>query len=207
MTTTHHMPSATTSGRRPRPTIEIMSVVMLGVAFGVVYWGWAQLYGVAGGLQVFAGPLAGILGGPWLIAGVAAGLLVRRPGAALGAEMIAAAVEALLGNHWGATTLLSGFLQGIGVEIVLLVFLFRLFTPWVAALCGIVAVAMEMLYEWNGWMAGYDVAYRAQYTGWFMLSGAVVAGLGGWAMVRALAATGAVDGLAAGREHAQRSRV
>ena len=38
-----------------------------------------------------------------------------------------------------------------------------------------------------------------------MLSGAVVAGLGGWALTRALAATGAIDALPAGREAADRA--
>jgi len=38
-----------------------------------------------------------------------------------------------------------------------------------------------------------------------VLSGAIVAGLGGWALTRALAVTGAIDALPAGREAADRA--
>jgi energy-coupling factor transport system substrate-specific component len=40
-----------------------------------------------------------------------------------------------------------------------------------------------------------------------MLSGAVVAGVGGWALTRALAATGAIDALPAGQEAARSQAV
>ena len=49
---------------------------------------------------------------------VLAPLIVRKPGAALFAEMVAAGVSALLGSQWGADTLLSGFVQGAAAELV-----------------------------------------------------------------------------------------
>lgn len=184
-------------------SIDLMSTAIIGVVFGVAYWGWSAaytaLYSPASGLL---GACVGLLGGPWLIAGVVGGLVVRRPGAALFAELLAAAVEALLGNQWGWATLISGSLQGLGVELVLAVFLFRRFGPSIAMAGGALAAVMEFLYEWHAYWQGTTLDFKLGYLGFFALSGALVAGLGGWALSRAVAATGAIDALPAGREAA-----
>ncbi|MGH3448226.1 MAG: ECF transporter S component, partial [Nocardioidaceae bacterium] len=149
------------------------------------------------------GPGKGLLGGPWLIAGVVGGLVVRRPGAALFAELLAASVEAIFpGQTWGWTTLISGALQGIGVEVALAVFLYKRFGWPVAALSGALAAVAEMCYEWSAYWQGYTFDFKVAYLGLFMLSGIVIAGIGGWWLTRSLAATGAVDALPAGREAA-----
>ncbi|MGI8614603.1 MAG: ECF transporter S component [Nocardioidaceae bacterium] len=180
-------------------TIDLVTPAMIGVAFGVAYWGWSFAYT---GLDLVAkayAPLSGLLGGPWLLAGVVAGLVVRKPGAALLAEFVAANVEYLVGNQWGAATMLSGLLQGLGVEVVLGLLLFRRFGVVVAALCGVAAAAFETVYEWQTYWVDWGWAYKLAYLGLFGLSGAFVAGVGGWALVRGLATTGALDGFAAGR--------
>lgn len=186
-------------------TIDIASAAMIGVVFGVVYWGWAAAYtALSTPLTNALGPSIGILGGPWLLAGVVAGLVVRRPGAALFAELLASVVEALLGNEWGWSTLISGSLQGIGVEIILAVFLFRRFGWPIAALGGALAAALETSYEWNAYWQATTFAFKISYLGFFALSGAIVAGVGGWLLTRALASSGAIDALPAGREAAER---
>jgi energy-coupling factor transport system substrate-specific component len=185
-------------------TIDLVTTALIGVTFGVAYWGWSTAYTPL--FTPFAnifGSAVGLLGGPWLIAGVVGGLVVRRPGAALFAELLAAAVEALIGNEWGWTTLISGTLQGLGVEIALAVFLYRRFTWPVAALGGALAAFLEFLYEWHQYWAGTTTSFKVGYVTLFMLSGAVVAGVGGWALTRALASTGAIDALPAGQEAAR----
>lgn len=185
-------------------TIDIVTAAMIGVVFGVAYWGWSSAYNaLVAPLTSILGPTQGLLGGPWLIAGVVAGLVVRRPGAALFAEVLAATVEALLVTGWGWSTVISGTLQGLGVELVLALFLYRRFGWPVAMLCGAMAAALEWLYEWNAYWVGYSVGWKVAYLGFFALSGAVVAGLGGWLLVRALAASGAIDALPAGQEAAR----
>jgi ABC-type cobalt transport system, permease component len=52
--------------------------------------------------------------GIWLLGGVLGGLIIRKPGAALAVELLAALVSAAVGNQWGITTLYSGLAQGIG---------------------------------------------------------------------------------------------
>jgi energy-coupling factor transport system permease protein len=188
-------------------TIELVTTAMLGVAFGVAYWGWSL---ATGGLSTAFNaylPASGVLGGPWLIAGVVGGLIIRKPGAALLAELLAANVEYLIGNEWGASTMVSGLLQGLGVEIVLAVFLYRRFGVVVAVLGGIVAASIESVYEWSAYFDYWDRAEQLAYLACFAASGAVVAGVGGWALVRSLAATGALDAFAAGREHRDRHPV
>ena len=205
--------SAATSPTRPagssvlarRPlaawrSIDIITAAMLGVAFGVGYWGWDQAYSVLS--PVFNGfpPSSGLVGGVWLLAGVVTGLVVRRPGAAVLGELVAASVELTLGNSWGATTFVSGLIEGLGVELVFAVFLYRRFGPAVAALVGAVAGVAEAVFEWSVYYSDYSMGWKLAYAAIFAVSGAVIAGLGGWLLTRALARTGALDAFPPGQE-------
>lgn len=201
------MSSATTSTSRSLVryrTIDLVTITTLGVAFGVVFWGWGKLYAAAGtaGMLAFP-PSAALFGGGWLIAGVVIGLIVRRPGAALAGEMIAASVSALMpGNEWGMTTLVSGMLEGLGVEIVLALFLYRKYTVTVAAAGGALAAVFEALYEWSNWYSDWSWGYKFAHLGMFIVSGMLIAGVGGFYLVRALARAGALDAFPVGREQA-----
>ena len=68
-------------------TVDVVAIATLGVAFGVVFWGWGKLYAApqVAGVLVWP-PTAGLWGGGWLIAGIVGGLIVRKPGAALATE-------------------------------------------------------------------------------------------------------------------------
>lgn len=190
-------------------TVDLVSAAMLGVAFGVVFWAWNLLYvAPSTALDALFPPLSALLAGPWLLAGVVAGLLIRRPGAALLAEMVAASVSALLGSYWGWTVLVSGLLQGLGVEVALALFAWKQFGPRVAVLAGVLAASFEVVfYEWWTWVADFTWAWKFAYLGAFAISGAVVAGLGGLALVRALAKLGAVNAMPPGQEELERSAV
>ena len=177
-------------------TVDLVSAAMLGVAFGVVFWAWSLVYNA---------PAAALRGLP------AADRPARRPVAARGgrgraswsaapapllAEVVAAAVSALIGSQWGWTVLLSGALQGLGVEIALALFAWRRFGPFVAVLAGSLAAACEVVfYEWWQYVVDFSWAWKLAYLGAFVVSGAVVAGLGGLLLVRALAKTGAANAM------------
>lgn len=191
-------------------TIDLVTAALIGVVFGLVFWAWDALYaGPADWLSNLAGPLSALIYGPWLLAGVVAGLLIRRPGAALFAEVVAAVISAYLGNKWGWTVVLSGFLQGIGAELGFAVFRYRKFTVAVAVLAGVLAATIEVVaYEWHNWYSaefGYDWGFRFGYLAAFAVSGALIAGVGGWLLVRGLARTGAIRALPPGQEEAERS--
>ena len=107
--------------------VDLVTIAILGVALGVAFWGWDLLLYPAGSaaLNTVFPPLASLTLGVWVLPAVVGGLVVRRPGAALLCEIVAATVEALLGNQWGLNVMISGTLQALGVEIILAVFLWR----------------------------------------------------------------------------------
>lgn len=191
-------------------TVDLLTVAFLGVAFGVIFWAWALLYtGPANALTALYPPLSAIAAAPWLVAGIVGGLVVRRPGAALVTELIAATVELLLISQWGLLTIASGLFQGLGAEIALALLAYRSFGPRAAMLAGALAGAFEGVYEWFvylpdfGWGTGEKVAYVVA----FAAGGAVIAGLLSWALVKALASAGALNALPAGQEHRDRHAV
>lgn len=188
-------------------TVDLVSAAMLGVAFGVVFWAWGLVYNAPSEAMgaVFA-PLSGLWYSPWLLAGVVGGLLVRRPGAALITEVVAASVSALIGSQWGWLVLASGLLQGLGVELALALFAWKRFGPGAAMLAGFLAATFEVVFlEWHLYYADWTWTFKLAFLGFFGISGAVVAGLGGLALVRALARTGAVDAMPPGQEAAERA--
>ena len=118
-------------------TVDLLTVTFLGAAFGVAYWAWGLAYTApADGLEAIFPPLQGITGAPWLMAGVVGGLVIRRPGSALLCEVVAALVSMLPGTKWGATTLVSGILQGLGAEIAFLLLGYAVFGIGAALLAG-----------------------------------------------------------------------
>ena len=129
-----------------------------------------------------------------------AALIVRKPGAALFAEIVAATLSALLGAQWGPLTIESGIVQGLAAELVFLAFLYANWRVYVAILAGAAAGLACALNDLVLWYAGADTAFAIIYTISSTISGAVFAGLLPWLLTRALAATGALDRFASGRE-------
>lgn len=187
-------------------TVDLVTTVMIGVAFGVAFLGWGQITNLLSPLFVALPPLSGVLGGFWWLPAIVAALIIRRPGAALLAEIIAASVEALLGGQWGLTTLGSGILQGVGVEIGFVIFAYRRFGVVPAVLGGIVAGLLETPYEWRLYYREWAVQYAGLYGLTMAVSGAVLGGVLGVAVMRGLAATGVLAPFPPGREHAEAAR-
>lgn len=182
--------------------VDIVVAAVLGVAIGLVFWGWNTVGGLwFGAMDAVTPGLGGIAVGIWLLGGVVGGLIIRKPGAALLVELIAAVVSALIGNVWGITTIFSGLAQGLGAELIFLAFLYLRFTLPVAMLAGagagIGAWVLELFLTPN---IAKSIEFNLIYLGTLIVSGALLAGLVGWLLVRALAATGALSRFAAGRE-------
>ncbi|GAB3279449.1 hypothetical protein B5M43_009375 [Microbacterium sp. MEC084] len=185
--------------------VDIVVASVIAVACAVVFLVWNVAYiGPSELLAPLLPGLGGLLTGPWLIAGVIGGLVIRKPGAALYTELLAAVISALVGNQWGALTIVSGLVQGLGAEIILAIFLYRSFRLPVAVLAGAGAGLAAGINDRVLWYAGADALFTTVYIASTTVSGAVIAGLGGWAIVRGLAATGALNRFAAGRAVARR---
>ena len=192
---------AVASGARWR-TVDIVVTAVLGVAFGVVFWAWNLLWAATGAAFTAFPPAQAVMYGVWLLPAVVAPLIVRKPGAAIFAETVAAIVSALLGAQWGAQVILYGLLQGLAGELGYALFRYRRFS-WLQALlsavfAGAMAAILDLLYWYPTWTAGWKLTYVVVVAA----STVVICGIGGTALVRALARTGALSSFAAGRTRA-----
>lgn len=194
------------SGLRSRwRVIDIVVASVLGVASGLVFvlWNTASVP-VGGFFEPLLPGLQALAGGGWLFAGVLTGIVIRKPGAALYGELLAAFVSMLVGNVWGVGTLLSGLTQGLGAELVLLVFLYANWRAYVAVLAGVGAGLAMAVTDLITYYPGSSALFATIYTIAGAVSGAVIAGLGSWLVARALARTGALSRFASGRDTAAR---
>lgn len=181
-------------------TIDLLVTALIGAAFGVAFLGYGLLYSLIGPLTALFRPAEALLGGIWFLPAVLAALIVRKPGAALLAEMIAATLEMLLGGQWGWGTAVSGLIQGLGVEIGFALLAYRRFALPVAMLAGAIAAAGEWLWERFAYYPELSWTMALIMLGFFLVSGAVLAGGLGHVAARALARTGVLDSLPAGRD-------
>jgi energy-coupling factor transport system substrate-specific component len=205
--TTAGTPGHSTASHRPAGNswrvVDIVVASVLAVAVGVIFWAWSAGYAGIAVLTAAFPPLGGLYGGGWLIAGVLGGLVIRKPGAALYCELLAAIVESLLGTHFGLTVLLSGLVQGLGAELGFALFRYRRFSLAVALIAGALAGVGMGLNDNVNYNAVWDGGWKALYLLFGALSGAVVAGLLSWLAVRGLARTGALGSLASRRAAAE----
>jgi energy-coupling factor transport system permease protein len=179
-------------------TRDIVIVAIIGVAFGVVFWAWNLAWTPLAAVFAFAPWAQDLLYAVWLVPAVLAPLIVRKPGAALFAEMVAAGVEAFMGGQWGADTLLSGFVQGAAAE---LIFAFTLYRSWsypVIALAALASAAAAWIHDWVIYYP--DVAVGVQLVRGVMLaiSAVVIVAGGSVLLVRSLRAAGVLEGFPAG---------
>lgn len=175
-------------------TKDIVTAAVLGVACALIFWIWNLIGGsLFDVFNAFAGGFGGLIVGIWLIGGVLGGLIVRRPGAALFVELLAAVISALIGNKWGITTVYSGLAQGLGAELVFAAFRYKRFDLRVAVLAGIGAAVLEWILELFAFGGlAYSVSYNVIYLVTMIISGAVLAGVLGFYLTRALINAGAV---------------
>src|SRR4051812_5942150 len=125
------------TSRRAWRVVDMTVAAVVAVAGGLFLLGmntaWTPLTAPIG--RVYP-PLPALLNGVWILPGVLAGLVVRKPGAALFGETVAAAIEALTGGLWGFASLYYGVVEGLGVEVVFALMLYRRFGPVAAVLAG-----------------------------------------------------------------------
>jgi energy-coupling factor transport system permease protein len=180
--------------------VDIVVAASLAVAFGAVFQGWNLLWSAAGPAFAAFPPLQGFMYGVWMLPAVIVPLVVRRPGAAIVGETVAAATSALFGAPWGLLTVVYGLMQGGAAELVFAFGLYRRWGLFVSLLAGGAAGAagalLDLVLYYPDWAAGWQATYAALV----IPSAAIIAGIGGWLLVRALAATGVLSPFPSGRE-------
>lgn len=184
-------------------TVDIVVASAIAVAFGVVFWAWGSFWEASKGAFTAFPPAQGVMYGVWLAPAVLGALVIRKRGAAIYTELVAAVVSALLGTAWGLSVVAYGLLEGGAAEIV---FAFALYRSWrlptaivAGAAAGGAAALLDIVFYYGAWSGGYQLAY----TGVLIGSSALIAGLGSWVLVRALARTGVLAPFAAGRDQAR----
>jgi energy-coupling factor transport system substrate-specific component len=190
-----------TSSNRWR-TVDIVVAAVIAVAFGVVFWAWDQLYnGPWSGVFTFK-PAAALIYGVWLVPAVVGPLVIRKPGAAIFTEAVAALVSALLGTPWGLFVLVYGLFQGLAGEAAFALTGYRSWKLPTAVLAGAFAGAAAVLLDLAAYYPDWATGWKWAYAGILISSAALIAGVGGWALTRGLIQTGVLDRFAAGRDRA-----
>jgi len=195
MTTTFGSPVVTAAPDTRWRTRDIVIAAVIGVAFGVVFWAWGVIW--SGPLDValaFAPPLKDLGYAVWLIPAVLAPLVIRKPGAALFAEMVAAGVSAFLGSVWGVDTLLSGFVQGAAAELVFAFTLYRLWGFPVLAMAAVASAAAAWIHDWALYYADTDLAVQVVRGVAMAISAVVFVAGGSVALHRSLKRAGVLEG-------------
>ncbi|MGL4339570.1 MAG: ECF transporter S component [Rhodoglobus sp.] len=199
MTTTPTIAMRSTHSWR---VLDIVIAAVIGVAAGVIFWSWQFVWGSVSVPLAFLPGLLGVTAGGWLFAGVLGGIIVRKPGAAFFTEIVAALVSMVIGTQWGWETLYSGLVQGAGAELIFALFLYRNWRVSAAVLAGIGAGVGAIVYEYIATNAAKDIAFNLTYAASVLVSGAILAGLGSWALAKALVKTGVLNRFAVGKEAA-----
>ena len=195
MATTYGNPALSAVPDTRWRTRDVVIAAVIGVVFGVVFWAWSLVW--EGPLKVLGGvalPVRDLFYAVWLIPAVLAPLIIRKPGAALFAEMVAAGVSAMLGSIWGVDTLLSGFVQGAAAELVFAFALYRVWSFPILSLAAIASAAAAWIHDWALYYPDTDPGIQFA-RGVFMAISAVVLVAGGSVFLhRALKRAGVLEG-------------
>lgn len=129
---------------------DVIMMAILGVVFAAVYMAVFQ-GGLALSTALTPFGLASfgfeVIYGVWFMAATLAAYIIRKPGAALITEMLASAIELLMGNSGGLTVVLTGFIQGLGAEAVFAAFRYRKWDTVSMILAGIASAILIFCYE------------------------------------------------------------
>ena len=180
-------------------TVDIVVAAVIAVAFGAVFQAWNLFWEGLKPVFVAFPPLQGVMYGVWLLPAVLTPLVIRKPGAALFGEVVAASASALFGAPWGLLTIVYGLVQGGAAELVFAMLGYRRWNVGVAivagAAAGLAAALLDLVLYYPSWAANWQVVYAALVTP----SAAIIAGIGSWLLTRALADTGVLSPFASGR--------
>ncbi|RSX54877.1 Hydroxymethylpyrimidine transport system permease protein [Bifidobacterium dolichotidis] len=190
-------------------TADIAVAAALGVACGVIFWGYNFAYAaISPFLAAILPGVSSILHAVWYFSGPLAMLIVRKPGAAMFVNAMAGAAEMVLGNQYGITlTFISAIVQGLFAEVPFYITRFKIFNLPITVVSGF-CVAVEygfylLLFRYQGvaLLSPRGLTHMTME----IIGGVLIAGVCTWYLFVAIARTGALDKFASGR--AVRARV
>ncbi|MFC8039944.1 ECF transporter S component [Paenarthrobacter sp. NPDC057355] len=180
--------------------VDIVVAALIAIAGGVIFWAWSQGAAIVSiPMNAAYPPLTGLIAGGWMIPAVLGMLIIRKPGAALFCEAVAATGELIMGSQYGTTVLISGVLQGLGAELIFAAFRYKKFNLPVSLLAGAGAGLFcglnDSFLPW-GWNIAYEAIDKLTYITFTTISGAIIAGALSWVATRGLAKTGVLSSFA-----------
>lgn len=171
---------------------EIVLTLVLAVALGVAFWGWTFVYELAKPFLKLSG-LSYLVAGFWILASVLIPHIVRKPGIALMASIMAAFVESLL-TRWGLMAVVWGIVQGLGAEIIFFAFAYRKWNLTVlmlaSALSAVLSYTLDFfLYDYKSLSLNFNLLQL----GSFVISAVVFAGIMSFLLGKRLVKLGILD--------------
>lgn len=135
---------------------DVLLIAVFAVLFGVIYLGCTYAGGILYGVLTPVGmpslgyePFYGI----YFIAGAFGVYIMRKPGTGIIAELLAAVMECLMGNYFGPIIILSGLVQGIGFELIIMLRRYKNFSRSTMIMGAIICSVFTMIY--NVLLSGY----------------------------------------------------
>jgi energy-coupling factor transport system substrate-specific component len=181
-------------------TVDVVVASVIGVAFGIIFWAWGLLWeGPANAIPL---PGRALIYGVWLLPAVLGPMVIRKPGAGVYTELIAAVVSTFFGSPWGLLTIVYGLFQGVAGEFAFAATAYRSWKLPTAIVGGALAGGAATLLDLVNFYPDTSVGWKWAYAALVVASSAAVAGVGGWLLTRALAETGVLDRFPVGRERA-----
>lgn len=177
-------------------TKEVILTANLALVFGLLFLGWGFVWELARPLNTLLPGLRDLFYGFWFVAAILAAYIVRKPGAALAAETLAALAEFLAGGEWGLTLLISGVVQGAMAELVFAATNYRSYKLSTLAVAGAAAGVGSWVVDWFFWYSNLQPGVLAVMMVARLISGAVLAGWLSKSVADALERAGALGSFA-----------
>ena len=181
-------------------TVDVILTANLAVVFGLLFLGWTFVWGAAAFFNTLLPGLRDLSYGFWFIAAIVGPYIIRRPGAAIAAETLAALAELLAGGEWGLTLLISGLVQGGMAEVVFALTGYKRYDLPTLMIAGAAAGVGSLVVDRIFWYPDLALGVLAVMLVARLISGALLAGWLGKALVDAIAKAGALNSFAIGRE-------
>lgn len=167
---------------------DVLVTIVISILFGVIYKLWGPLYNVVKPLGLHIDQL---IYGMWFIAATVAFLIIRKPGVALLAEIAASSGEFLMGSEYGLEVLLYGALQGLGAELIFLLFFYKRFDVIVVSLAAVgSAVGSILLDASKGYIGDLALWNLSLFISARILGSILLAGIFAHILVKALEKSG-----------------
>lgn len=125
---------------------EWITAAVIAAALGVAYWAWTLVYEFT---KPFLKPfgLKYLTSGLWILGSVFLSDLIRKPGIALFASIVAAFVESII-TQWGMSAVIYGVIQGLGAELVFALFAYKNWSLPTLSLAAAVSALFSYTYDY-----------------------------------------------------------